>query len=66
LALRIARLFHLIRSSASEAFEIGFGAPRDDQQDTGKPCEAKSDLAKRHRWAGRVLGLHQNQCIQKP
>ena len=58
LALRIARLFHLIRVLASEAFKIGIGTPCDDQQDTGKHCEAKSGLAGRHRWAGSVPGLH--------
>jgi hypothetical protein len=44
LALRIAGLFHLIRGSASEAFKIGIGTPCDNQQDTGKHCEAKSGL----------------------
>ena len=34
------------------------GTPCDDQQDTGKHCEAKSGLAGRHRWAGWVPGLH--------
>jgi hypothetical protein len=36
LRLRIARLFHLIRGSASEAFKIDIDTPCDDQQDTGK------------------------------
>jgi hypothetical protein len=58
LALRIARLFHLIRGSASKAFKIGIGACCDDEQDTGKHCEAKSGLAERHRRASRLCGLH--------
>jgi hypothetical protein len=49
LLLRVARLFHLIRDTASKAFKIGIGARCDDEQDTGKHCEAKSGFAQRHR-----------------
>jgi hypothetical protein len=57
LLLWVARLFHLLRGSASKAFKIGIGARCDDEQDTGKHCEANSGLAQRLRRAacGRQL-----------
>jgi hypothetical protein len=58
LALWIARLFHLIGGSASEALKISIGTPCSGHQDTGKQREKKSGFAERHRRAVQVLDIH--------
>jgi hypothetical protein len=57
MGLRVARLFHLFRRSASEAFLIASGARCDDKQGTHKCRAAKSCVAERPRRAVSCLGF---------